>query len=177
VIENVIAKRYARALIALAKEESGIDAFGEQLKSFKNLCVESDLFDTLSNSGYDISARLSIVNEILGKSDFHEHFKNFLRLLIRKGRMGLLVEINDEYVSFSHEELNRRVMTVVSAVDLSDDIYNELTQHFCEKTGKEMILRKKVDAELLGGARVHIGDQVFDYTIRKQLNDIKSQMA
>lgn len=176
-IDAVIAKRYSRALFSVARQEDSIDLYLEQLKKFLKICdINSNLFPTLANKGFDMAARLRILDQVLKQTDLSQYVRNFLALLIRKGRMELMHHILDEYETITHQMMNRGVMTVVSAIELPQDQYDALVEHFSHQTKQKMNLRKKIDQKVLGGVRVHIGDSVFDYTLKNQLEAIQHRM-
>ena len=176
-IEGSIAIRYARALIELAKQDNQIDVFAAQLKGFLDYCTESKyLLSTLSEKGYDVGSRLRIIENIAQKSGFHTHVKNFLKLLLGKGRVALISLIYDEYCQMANEIMDRCPMTVLSAVELPVEQYQEMMDFFGKKNKKNMILNKKISPDVLGGVCVTIGDQIYDYTLSRQLSDLKQGM-
>lgn len=176
-IEGTISIRYARALMGLATEDNQVDAFGKQLKKFLDCCrVYPDLLITLSAKGLNLLNRENIINDLAEKFDFHTHVKNFLKILLDKGRIDLIATIYEEYVEMANQALNRCPMTITSAVDLPGEQYGDLVEYFSQQNQKEMILNKEIDPEVLGGLRVRIGDVIYDYTLRKQLNELKKNM-
>lgn len=178
-IENMIAKRYARALIAVAGEQSQekIDEFGKQLKA---LCeagqANENLLQALGNHFIDPAARERVVEQLAQKLGLATEVQNFLKLLIRKGRMEFFSNVFEQYMQMSHDIMNRETMTVESAVELSDENYQSLIEEFGKLTGKTMILRKKVNPDVIGGVRVHIHNKVYDYTVQNQLELMKQRL-
>lgn len=176
-IERTISIRYARALMALAIENGKVEDFGQQIKDFAKLCVEhQDLMYALSHSGFGHVNRLSVLSQVLVKTDLDIVVQNFLKLLVTKGRVDLIPLIVEQYQVLSNKNLGREPMKVVSAVALPDEQYNELVQYFGEKLGKKMILSKKIDPEVLGGVKVQIEDKIYDYTLSQQLADLSERM-
>lgn len=176
-IENVIAQRYARALIGIAAEQNAIDEYGKQLHTFAGFCKENrDLLKSLSDRYNDLFARERIVAEIADKAGFAEPVKNFLKLLVHKGRIALFHFVAEEYDVLAHEKMGRVVMKVVSAKELSDSVYDDLLQTFKQRLNKETVLKKQILPDVIGGLRVHIGDRVFDYTVRSQIDRVKQAM-
>lgn len=177
-IEGTIAIRYARALMGLAKKEDRIDVLGQQLGWFVDCCKkERHLLAVLAEKGFDLGRRLSIVDSLASKIGLDVIIRNFLKLLIQKGRIQLLPMIYDKYVAMANKILGRLTMLVVSAVELPDKRYERLVKFFGEKLGKEMILKKRIDRAVLGGLRVQIGDKIYDDTLKRQLIDLKRKMV
>lgn len=178
-IENMIAQRYARALISLASDKGGdaIDRFGGQLASFCKLCEENQtLLSTLSDRYQDLFARERVATQIAQQMSFDDVIVNFLKLLIHKGRMQLVAVVSEEYNMLAHEAQGRLVMKVVSAQNLSDELYANLQDVFAKKFNKQMVLKKQILPEVLGGVRVHIGDLVYDSTVSQQIENVTQSM-
>lgn len=177
-IETTIASRYARALVLLAQEQNKVDAFLDELRTFINLNQTcSELLPTLANKGFDMSARIRVLDNLFLKMNLSDNVKTFLKLLVRKGRVELISLVVDEYARMADKLLGRCPMIVLSAVELPQTQYEELISVFEKRFGKKMILNKKIDVSVMGGARVQVGDQIFDYTLSRQLNDLKQKMA
>lgn len=178
-IEHSISKRYARALISVATGESiaTVDDYGRQLESFFAACqLNANLLQTLANRHFEFQARERVIDGVAGKLGLARPVINFLKLLVRKGRIQIFSNILHEYQRFAHELMNREVMTVVSAVDLPEDQYTTLAGLFGKVTGKSMVLKRQKQADVLGGVRVHIRDRIYDYTIKSQLEQMKQRL-
>ena len=178
-IENTIAKRYARALLSVALEVSKdqVDTFASELAAFQSACIANEaLMLTLSNRYFDLFARERIIGNLAQKLNLSKTTTHFLQLLIRKGRIALFPVVLEEYLALANDVMDRAVMTIVSAAELPEAQYQKLVTLFGGITGKKMIVRRRTDAEVLGGLRVHIKDKVYDYTIANQLEKMKQQM-
>ena len=176
--EIIIAKRYARALIALAKNKNSIEAIGEEMALFiHNTENNNTLLTTLTNTAHDLTSRLNIITQIAEKLGISELTTRFLKVLTEKGRLEIITNILEAYTNLAHKEMNYSEMIVTSATKLSDPQYTELTAHFTNKTKKKIILRKKINPAVLGGVIVQMGDQVYDYSLKRQLNELKERMT
>jgi F-type H+-transporting ATPase subunit delta len=177
VIENSIAKRYARALIAVAQDEKRVDEWGAELASFYEACLQTKgAFDVLGNRHLDLVARLRAIDQISAKLGLGVSVKNLLKLLLKKGRFDLLSVIVSEYGVIAHKVMGRIVMQVVSAMPLEASQYDDLQRHFSQVSGRKMVVKTVLNPTVLGGVRVHIGDQVYDYTIAKQMETLGNRM-
>ena len=166
-IEASIARRYARALIELAREEGKIEAYALLLQNFQALCRENALLlDTLTNRFFDLAARLRIVDRLAQKLDLALSVKNFIKLLIKKGRIGLFGDIVLEYQREVYLFQNKVVATIVSARDLPDSITREIQSILAKKTGKDVVVEKEVKPNVLGGVCVRMGGEVYDGTVK-----------
>jgi F-type H+-transporting ATPase subunit delta len=177
VIQNTIAKRYARALMLVAEERKQIDPYGNQLRAFAEACASNkDLLATLSNRFIDLDSRQKVLNSVSSKMDLNQDVGNFLKVLLKKGRFELFMQVYDEYLTMANKAMGRMPMKITSATDLQPQQYSDLVDFFGKKTGKEMIVQKSIDKSVLGGVQVQIGDQIYDYTLRGQLDALKDKM-
>lgn len=176
-IQNVIARRYAKSLVVLANDNKLVDEFGTQLGDFVAACNENPaLLATLSNRFFDLIARERIVREICTKLGSHDLIVNFIKLLIRKGRIEFLREIHDEYLVYANQLKNRCEMLVESAVDLGEKNYAQLSEVFSARLGKSVIVKKRINTDLIGGARVVTGGHVYDYSVKHQMESLKEKL-
>lgn len=176
-IERTISIRYARALLSLAKDENQIDAFGVQLEEFCKLCEDApELLEVLGDRNLGLARRSRILDELAVKAGLYPYFVNFLKLLVRKSRVSLLMHIADAYKDMANKAQGRLPLQVISAVELPESQYEDLVRVFSKKTGKEMVLEKKIKPEVLGGVQVKLADQLFDSTIRRQLAGLSQSL-
>lgn len=176
-IDVVIARRYAKALIEVAQTETALDAYGEELSRFLSaLNLDENLLTTLSHKGFDLVARFRILEAVLEKLNPRTNVRHFLKLLLRRGRMEIFPVICEEYHRLADTIMSRQVMTVTSARELDEKDYQQLEKYFGERFSRKMILKKKIDRDLLGGVSVLVGDHVFDDTLKNQLEQIKQRM-
>lgn len=176
-IEVVIAQRYARALIQVAQAENAVDAYGEELTQFlAALRLDENLLTTLSQKAFDLMARLRILDAVFAKTNPRVNMQNFLKLMLRRGRIALFPIVCEEYHGFANKIMGRQEMTVASVKELADKDYQQLGKYFGEKLNRKMILKKKIDRELLGGVSVLVGDHVYDDTLKNQLEQMKQKM-
>lgn len=175
-IEGTIAIRYARALIDLARKDNNIDSFAHELKAFLELeKISKVLFYTLNNKGFSAIKRITVLENVVSKTNMSKTVLNFLKILIQKSRIELLPLIYATYCTMADKEQNRCNMTVESAVELPDDQYNSLADHFGKTFDKKIVLTKKINSGVLGGVKVQIGNKIYDNTIRKQIEDIRQR--
>ena len=102
---------------------------------------------------------------------------NFLKLLIRKGREDLLEECAREFQVLLAEHTNTASAEVSTAIPLTPYQSARLTQKLQALTGKTILLTATVDAALVGGVVVRIGDTVMDGSVRGKLERLERQLS
>ena len=100
----------------------------------------------------------------------------FADLLLRKKRMILVDTIVREFQAIVERAKGLARATVVSAVPLDSAERNRLHAELERFTGKKIVLEFQLDAALVGGAYVRIGDRVIDRTLRTKLTAMKKQL-
>lgn len=100
----------------------------------------------------------------------------FTDLLLRKKRLRFLGDVVQEFrVLVEHEQGLQRAQ-LVSAVPLTRDEVARLHGELERTTGKKIVMTETVDAALVGGAYVRIGDRIIDRSIKTLLETISHQL-
>lgn len=176
-IESSISRRYARALLGIAKDENKLDDYLMWLESFASACQSnSQLAATLSNRFVDLSARLRVVTLLAEKIGSSVHFKNFLKILVEKDRISLIERIASTFKTYVFEELGQVEADVISARELDSRIYEEIASLFQNKIGKKVVTRAVIKKDVIGGVAVKIDGKIFDGTIKGELDRLGGLM-
>jgi len=100
----------------------------------------------------------------------------FIDLLLRKKRLRDFETIVSEFEGLVEKAQGIQRAQVVSAVPLTADETAKLLTVLENYTKKKVKLTADVEAELLGGALVRIGDRVVDRSVRTLLEAIEHQL-
>lgn len=108
------------------------------------------------------------------KSPLTAEGQNFLRLLVENSRVGALPEIAAQFAALKNKLEGSAEADITTAFPMTDaqvaDLVNGLAKKF---GGLKLKSRVNVDASLIGGVRVVVGDQVFDTSIKAQLERMR----
>src|SRR6185436_3770660 len=96
-------------------------------------------------------------------------FSDFLRVLNRKDRLGLVRLIAIAYRSLRDAAANRVLVLVEAAAPLSPDQQAEVASTLAAASGKTPVVVVRHTPELIGGMIVRVGDKVFDTSVRTKL--------
>jgi F-type H+-transporting ATPase subunit delta len=176
-VKGSLPRRYARALIELAQEERQLEPFGEQLRRLLEVLKKTpEILETLANDSFPQEERLEAMEEIAQKAGFHPLIKNFLLLLVRKDRIGLLPEIDREYRRFQ-DELLGIVRVRVAAPDLPERaVLSQIDRILGQKLKKKVISEGEAQPEIIGGLVLEIDHTVYDGSVRRELERMKETM-
>ena len=172
-----IARRYAKALMLIGKDDGQAETYREELNNVAEMIAgNSDLEQAISNPLYDAAGRKQVLETVIGKLNLSEVMKSFLLLVFDKGRIGFLASINDFYQQLADEVKGVARASLVSATDLSSETVEKIRSTLSQKTGKDIILEVDQDPDLIGGIVTRIGDLVLDGSIRTQLLNMKESL-
>ncbi|MGC9524413.1 MAG: ATP synthase F1 subunit delta [Limnospira sp.] len=172
-IVGEIVEPYAAALMSVAGSHDLTEDFGHQMRSLVSLLDESgDLREFLSNPVINRNDKKAVLNRVVG-DEVNPYLRNFLMLLVDRGRILFLEEIGKQYLALLRE-LNQTVLAeVTSAVELNDDQKRVVVEKVKSLTGARNVeLETKINSDLLGGVIIQVGSQVFDASLRGQLRRI-----
>jgi F-type H+-transporting ATPase subunit delta len=168
-----IARRYAKALLAIGKEDNQAEAYKDELAEFVvTLEEESGLKQALTNPLYPAEGRKKVLQGVLGKMYLSNVMNSFLYLVFDKDRISSLKDISELYEKLTDELTNIARAVVSSAVELSSEAEEKIREALSKMTGKKVILDVQTNPALIGGIVTRMGDLVFDGSISTQLSTI-----
>jgi F-type H+-transporting ATPase subunit delta len=172
-----IARRYAKALLSLGKEDGNYLQYGEELKAFSDLLKkESRALTILQSPIYEFTGRSNLLKAILGKTGFSPTVNHFIQLLFTKGRIQYLEDISIFYSQLTDELSNIKRAMVTTAVQLSEDIIQRIQSALKEVVQKEVIVTVNQDPAIIGGIIAQVGDLTLDGSLRTQLKSLKESL-
>lgn len=172
-----IARRYAKALLLISKEDGQTDTYRNELGGFAALVEqEKSLYAAITNPLYATAGRRNVLQSVIDKLDLTRTMKSFLLLIFDKGRIGFIGNINDYYQKLADELKGVARASLVSAIDLSAETVEKIRGALSKKTSKDIILEVEQDPELIGGIITKIGDLVWDGSIKTQLINMRESL-
>ena len=164
---------YGESLYELAKDESLTKPIGEQLAALQEAFrQEPDFVRLLSSPNLPKAERCQILDDSF-RGKVHPYLLNFLKILTEKGYMRYFSDCCDAYTEHFDEDNGILRVTAVTAVALSPEQENKLTQKLHRTTGKEIALRNRIDPAVLGGVRLDYDGQRLDDTVSHRLDAIR----
>ncbi|NEQ74708.1 MAG: F0F1 ATP synthase subunit delta [Okeania sp. SIO2C9] len=173
VIAGEIVEPYAAALMSLAKSKDLAERFGEDIRSLINIMDESpELKQFMGNPIIKPEDKKTVLQRMMG-DEVNPYMRNFLMLLVDRGRIIFLEEIGKKYLALLRE-LNQTVLAeVTSAVELNEDQKNTVRERVKSMTdARDVDIETKIDSSLLGGVIIKIGSQIIDSSLQGQLRRI-----
>jgi F-type H+-transporting ATPase subunit delta len=171
-----IAEVYARSLFEVAMENDKLDEIHEELDEFADAMSQSRELQVFFFAPYFSSQeKKDGITKVVEGGD--EHFVRFLELLAERHRMPVLFRIRRVFDRMWAEENKLLSVTLTSAVELDDDIKDDIRKKIEEETGRKVEFVSKIDPDLLGGLKLQVGNFVMDASVRSRLERLRKQVA
>lgn len=163
-----IARPYAKAVFAFAKEKGELEKWSSMLNLAQEIAKNQDMAKALKNPTLEKSEVVDLFLD-LGKNEFTPEMQNFIQVLGRFNRLVLLPEIADFFESFRQEAEKVTPVEFISAVPVDANYQSRLIAALKRKMPGDILLTCKTDKTLLGGAIIRAGDLIIDGSVRGRL--------
>jgi F-type H+-transporting ATPase subunit delta len=172
------ASRYAKSLIDLSSELNALEDMKNDMAIVEQVIRKNpELEAILNNPIVPLNKKAGILENIFG-SQVHKATKTFMQLLVSKGRSEILFETSKQFKVQYNKIKGIVTADVVSAIELTEANRTEIVNIVKQQVGaNEVILREKVNANLIGGFILTVGDRQFDASISSSLNKLKKEFA
>lgn len=168
-----LARPYARAAYALARDAGQADAWSSALALAAALAAEPAIAAAISDPRMARGEAVQLLSD--GGAD--GHWQGFLELLADNRRLPLLPEIAGLFEQLRAEGDQVVRATVTSANALSDAELDSITAALRRRFGREVRVRTAVDPALIGGAVIDAGDLVIDGSLKGKLERLQTALA
>lgn len=98
---------------------------------------------------------------------------NFIQMLIDNGRVNALPEIAAQFRVLKNAASGTSDATVFSAFPMEDAALAEVKALLEKRFSRSLNITVKVDAELIGGIRAVVADEVLDTSVKARLEQMK----
>ena len=174
-LTSKVAKRYAQGLLNFTQESGQTDAvFGEMGDIVKTIEKSRELQNFFSSPIIDVKKKVSIALEIF--KDFSPVTKSLLQLIIKHGRENQMQNIAQEFINKVEDMKGVQRITLTSATQLSsENISNILKSTDLVNHDQKFEIKSIINADLLGGYILRVGDQQIDNSVKSKLNKLKKE--
>jgi F-type H+-transporting ATPase subunit delta len=176
VVNRTLARRYAIAALAVGRERGVVKRVGVDLATVADAIGRRGLVHDFFVAPV-IDRR---VKERVLSQAFEERIDpvalHTLLLLVRKRREALLGTIVEEYLALERAARGAETLALESARALDAAEYRELIERLERLYGKKFEVTQRVNADLIGGLRLLMGDRLIDATVAGRLDALARQL-
>ncbi len=177
---GAVARRYARALLDVAREQRGgsLHELQDELLAFGQLLETNDeLRHAVLNPALPAEARRRVLAALAGRVGASPLLHRLLELLVSHERLEQLPAIAEAYRDALDAFEGRLRGEAVTAVPLGEPQRTALAQALRGAVSRTVELRNQVDPQVLGGVLVRLGGRTFDGTVRTRLSALRERLA
>jgi F-type H+-transporting ATPase subunit delta len=170
------ARRYARALLEVAVAKGDPDGLRRELEQTAALIQSNDeLRRALTQAGLGSERRRRVVKAVFASGS--ELLQRLLGLLAERGAIALVPQLAAAYDRQWNEHRGRVQAEAASAMPLDEAQREALAAALTRATGREVDLKTRVDAAVLGGLVVTMGGRTYDGSVRTQLQQLRQRLV
>lgn len=171
-----VARVYVQAFLNAARELGIGDPLEEFTSFHDDVLVKNPEFARLLTSEMtSTDDKLGIIDRVV-RPYASEFFTNFLKVLARHDRLVLLPVILAETWLEHEKRGGKRRVHLKSAVPLSEQQLGQIHDRLQSVLSQEPVLIPVVDADLLGGLVIQVGDTVYDGSLRTRLRNLQRRL-
>lgn len=171
-----IARVYASSLVELAQDKKILPEIEEEIGFLADLVKsDKDFRNFLVTPGITKDSKKDFVEKIF-KGKLSDYIVYFLKVLLDNDRQAAIVEINDALVALVDQLNNRQKVTVITSTELDSSVKEKLASKLKQVMKKDIIMSEHIDASILGGVIIKVGDTVIDGSLAKDLKNIKNNL-
>jgi F-type H+-transporting ATPase subunit delta len=175
---SAAARRYSKALFALAQETGDVDAVRSELAKLSGVLTgNQELRDAIFRPLHPGAERRAVLTAVCDQLGASRIVRNFCAFLVDQRRAIDFEGICAAYGELADQMAGRVRAQVVSASALRDDQRERLRGALAARTGQQVDLEESVDPALLGGAVASVGGLVFDGSLRTQLERLRTSLT
>lgn len=171
------ASRYAKSLLGLASEQKVLEEVHADMLNFLSICEQNrDFTLMLKNPIIKHDKKRAILEKIFSKSN--KLTLAIFDIITRKNREPLLPAIAKEFHNQYNVFKGIEVATVTSAIALDKNTKKELEAIVKSISQYDKVdLKEKVDADIIGGFILNVGDRQLDDSLRSKIKALNLKFS
>jgi F-type H+-transporting ATPase subunit delta len=174
-VATAAARRYAKAVFDVARDEGQVAEWGHRLAQVREVLSDPEVVSVLTNPTIAVEDRMALVSAT--PHVFDGPATNFARLLIESSRVRDVPDIEQEFQRLADEAAGRVQATVTTAVELTPKDRDRVEAELSKRLGKEIRMHVIVDPHILGGLKLQYGDRLIDASVATKLQQLRRRLA
>jgi F-type H+-transporting ATPase subunit delta len=171
-----LASRYAKSLLDLAVEQNAVDTTLQDVQLLDALCRQSkDFTNVLRSPIIRGDKKLDIINAVAG-ANLNPLTKAFINLMVNKSRESDMPEIASAFISQYKEMKNIKSVKLTLAAPVTDAVKKTIIKKITGNVPDSQVeVTEVINPDIIGGFILQLDDKLIDASVRRDLNDVKTQ--
>jgi F-type H+-transporting ATPase subunit delta len=174
-VASAAAKRYADAVLDLARERGSFDAWEADLSRLAELMNDPQAGPFFASPAIPAEKKLALIDQVLADAQPEAH--NLARLLVERHRLTSAPDIARLYNEGLLAERGIAIADVTTAEPLGIEEQEAVRGQLGQIIGKTIQLRLHVDESIIGGIVARVGDQLIDGSVTSQLSRLRARLV
>lgn len=171
-----VARRYAEAVFELGEEGNALEQWQDDLTVLAEVTADPQVLAVLENEKTPLEQRRALLDRAL--TGLSPLARNLARLLLVRGRLGLLPEIARIFTEMLDQRNGVVRAQVTTAIPLDAADQRAVAERLRTLTGARQVqIDARVDPAIIGGLVARVGDRLIDGSTRSRLVQLKRQLA
>jgi F-type H+-transporting ATPase subunit delta len=168
------ARRYAEAVYQIAVSEKAVDDFAASFERLRQ-ALGREILRALRNPGIPLRSRRAAIDAATAGEP--KAIRSLLDLLLERERVALFPQIAASYIDLVERRAGIVRGRITTATEIGASEREQLVRRLERSSGKKIRATFTVDASLIGGAKVQIGDRLIDSSLKAQLDELGRELA
>jgi F-type H+-transporting ATPase subunit delta len=170
-----IARPYAEAAFKLAQEKNQLEAWSQMLRLLDLVVQDAAVARSIGDPKVSAEQLQGLILGVCGEQ-LDGAGRNFVQVLEHNNRLALLPEIRAmfEQLRLTHEGVLEA--QIHSAFAMDDAQVAQVVKKLESKYQRKVRAEVSVDAKLIGGIKIVVGDKVVDATVRGKLDAMSAAL-
>ena len=175
---QAIARRYASALFDVTKKNNTLDAAQAGLASVAALVAGSpELATVLGSAAIPAQKKLAVAQSLVAQLNVPQEIQRLITALGDRDRLGLIADVASAFDAKVRQEKQILQADVTTAVPLSAERTAALAASLGKALGGTVTIESHVDPSIVGGVIAKVGSLVFDGSVTRQLELMKTVLT
>lgn len=172
---TTIARPYAKAAFEYALGAQTISEWASMLDFVAQAVSNNDVAAVISNPALSAEQKGDVILKI-SDGQVTDKVENFIKLLAKNHRLEAIPAIKERFEVLKANYDKAVDVDVTSAVALTDDQLQRLTEKLTAKLGRKVKIETQVDSSMIGGLVIKAGDMVIDGSVRGKLEKLSETL-
>ncbi|MCL2448927.1 MAG: ATP synthase F1 subunit delta [Polyangiaceae bacterium] len=174
---QIVARRYAQALLELAAEQGQVDKVVGDVTTVADAWRTSpELRNAIENPLVAHPVKKAVIGELANQIGAAPITRNALLLMVDRRRARALPYLAQWLRELADARQGLLRAEVTTAAPLSDAYYGRLQAQLERMTGQRVVVDRRTDPAIIGGVVARIGDRVFDGSLRTRLQSLRDAL-
>ncbi len=171
-----LAAVYAQSLFEIALEEKMDKEILEETRVLESVFLQTPEFlKTLCAPMISKEEKTKLLNDVF-ENKVSKTLLNFLKVMVLRKDAKELTKSFEMYEEKFNAYHNIEKVSVVTAINVSEEIKDKLKKRLEEITNKTILLKTSVDENVIGGMVISFNDSELDGTVSNRLKELKLQL-